>query len=89
MTKKPLNTIASFFVDEQSMLIFTLLYLDGAVREEILGIREELYESQRKAKYWRAKLIKKIHPDYCHHPKANEATSKLNSIYERMIRHAE
>ena len=89
MSARMQNTILSYFADEQSMLIFALLYLDGDIREKILGIREEFYESERKAKYWRAKLTKKIHPDYCHHSKANEATAKLNSIYERMIRHAE
>lgn len=71
------------------MLIFALIFLDGEIREKILGIREDLYESKSKAKYWKARLIKKIHPDNCSHPSANEATAKLNSLYERMIRHAE
>jgi hypothetical protein len=85
--KQTLHSI--YFADEPSMLIFALLFLDGEIREKILGIREELYESKSKAKYWRARLIKKIHPDNCKHQSANEATAKLNSLYERMIRHAE
>lgn len=85
--KQPVHL--SYFIDEPSMLIFALIFLDGEIRENILGIREELYDSKNKAKYWKARLIKKIHPDICNHPSANEATAKLNSLYERMIRHAE
>lgn len=89
MTKNAKKSLNEFFADEQSMLIFAIIYLDKDIRAEILGIREDMYESSAKAKRWRAKIVKKIHPDYCHHAQANEATAKLNSIYERMIRHAE
>ncbi len=89
MRPKKQASYLGYFVDEPSMLIFALLFIDGETREKILGIREELYDSKSKAKYWRARLIKKIHPDNCKHQSANEATAKLNSLYERMIRHAE
>lgn len=85
-TKPPLD---SYFKSNEEKIIFALIYLDGDIRAELLSIREELYESKRKAKYWHARLVKKIHPDYCEHPLADEATAKLNSIYERMTRHAE
>jgi len=82
------STLSGFFANEQLMLIFALIYLDQDLRVEILGINEEMYESAAKAKRWRAKIVKKIHPDYCPHPQASAATAKLNSIYEGMIRHA-
>ena len=79
----------SYFCSDQSKIIFALMYLDGEIRAKLLGINESLYESKRKAKLWRGKLIKKIHPDYCADPLANEATTELNNIYERMIQHAD
>lgn len=89
MTKKDTEKLIEFFRDEESMLIFALLHTDMELRETLLGIREELYESEKKAKKWRQKIIGKIHPDHHSHPKADEAVAKLNSIYERMGYHAE
>ncbi|MDE1181507.1 hypothetical protein [Paraburkholderia sp.] len=87
--KKNTDELIGFFRDEQSMLIFALLYTDMELREKLLDITEELYESEKKAKKWRAKLIKKLHPDHHSHPNATDAVAKLNSIYERMGYHAE
>jgi hypothetical protein len=89
MATKESPPLDTYFHSQDSMLIFALLYLDGDVRAKLLGINEALYESEKKAKNWRAKIVKKIHPDYCKHPRADDATSKLNAIYARMIQHAE
>lgn len=78
-----------FFVSEEAKLIFVLLYVDNEERAKLLGITEEMYESIELAKSWKSKIIKVIHPDRCKHPQANEAMSKVNSIYTRMKKYAE
>ncbi|NEV65442.1 hypothetical protein [Thiorhodococcus minor] len=78
-----------FFVSEEAKLIFVLLYVDNEERAKLLGITEEMYESIELAKSWKSKIIKVIHPDRCKHPQANEAMSKVNSIYARMKKYAE
>lgn len=89
MATKESPSFESYFSTKESMIIFALLYLEGDIRANILGIREDLYESEKKAKNWRGKIVKLIHPDKCKHPRADDATSKLNAIYNRMIQHAE
>lgn len=78
-----------FFVSDEAKLIFILLYVDNEERAKFLGITEEMYESIELAKSWKSKIIKLIHPDRCKHPQANEAMSKVNSIYTRMKKYAE
>ncbi len=80
--------LSAYFADETSMILFTLIYLDGSIRERLLGIDEGLYESRARAKGWRGRLLKKIHPDRCRHPEAARATANLDKIYRRMIKHA-
>lgn len=80
--------LRNYFADEESMLLFALIHLDGEIRMKLLGIDPDLYESEEKAKRWRADLMKKIHPDQCRHPDAAKATAKLNKIYGRMIKNA-
>lgn len=81
--------LRAYFADETSMLLFALIHLDGDIRKKLLGIDPDLYESEEKAKRWRADLMKKIHPDQCRHPAATKATAKLNKIYGRMIKNAD
>jgi len=81
--------IDSYFKSIEAKMIFSLIYLDGPIRAELLQIKEELYESRKKAKGWYSRAVKKIHPDHCNHPLASEATAKLNDIYKRMMEHAE
>ena len=89
MKKKETPPFESYLISETYMIIFALLYLDGDVRATLLGIHEELYESKKKAKNWQSKIIKKVHPDHCNHPRASDATAKLNEIYRRMTSHGE
>lgn len=78
-----------FFTSEEAKLIFVLLYVESEERAKLLGITEEMYESAEAAKLWKSKIVKIIHPDRCKHPQANEAMSKVNSIYARMKKYAE
>ena len=81
--------MTSFFNSEEAKLIFVLLYVESEERAKLLGITEEMYESAEAAKLWKSKIVEKIHPDRCKHPQANEAMSKVNSIYTRMKKYAE
>jgi hypothetical protein len=85
-TQKSNNSLSyiSYFKSEQDELIFYLLELDGEVQLEKLKITKFHYNNKEYAKTWRNKLIHKLHPDVCKHPKALEATAEINRIYERM-----
>ena len=65
--------------------IFYLLELEGELRMQKLGINKSHFTNKKKAKQWRDKISKEIHPDKSDHKKAEEAMAKLNSIYEAMI----
>ncbi|MBU3056887.1 hypothetical protein [Pseudomonas indica] len=78
-----------YFHSKETFLIFVLLYVDGEKRADLLGIKEEMYESKAKAKEWRNSLVKVLHSDRCKHLSADEATAKVNEIYSRMKKHAE
>jgi hypothetical protein len=83
------NELAQYFRDEVSMLIFALLHTEGQLHASLIGLREELFESRRKAAHWRRRILSKIHPDHSKHPHADEAVAKVNAMYERMIRSGE
>jgi hypothetical protein len=89
MPKTEEPTFESYFCNPEAMIIFALLYLEGDIRSKILGIHEPLYESKKKAQGWKRQLVSKLHPDRCKHPQANDALSKLNDIFNRMIQHGE
>ena len=42
--------LSIYFVSEKHKYVFALCYLDKAIRMELLGITEELYEDKEKAK---------------------------------------
>lgn len=86
IAKRP--TLDSYFLSRESKIIFSLIYLDGETRAELLGITEEMYEIRKKADAWKRRIVAKIHPDKCDHPLAGEATAKALDMYKRMIRHA-
>ncbi|OZY85887.1 hypothetical protein CBP51_02290 [Cellvibrio mixtus] len=87
MEKAP--PLDSYFKSKEEKIIFALIYLDGQIRADLLSIKEEMYESKKKGKYWYSRLVKIVHPDHCKHPLASNATAKLNAIYERMSQYAE
>lgn len=77
-------TIDEYFRSEKDKLIFALIYTDKSLRESLLGISEELYLDKEKAKEWRNSISKKIHPDICKIPGADNAIKKLNELYDHM-----
>lgn len=76
--------VENYFTSEVSMLIFALLYLDGSLREMILGITKDMYSSLKMSKKWRNEILNKLHPDKCSHLECGKAVSALNDIYSRM-----
>ncbi|XVN13447.1 hypothetical protein QZH47_17585 [Pseudomonas corrugata] len=80
---------SNYFSSDAAFYIFVLVHLDGRNRAKLLGITSELYESKKKSKEWRNSIIKAVHPDSCKHPEADEATAKLNELYEGMKKNGE
>lgn len=74
-----------FFTSKASEYIFYLLELDGEARLKKLKVTKTHYSNKTKATKWRNDIIKVIHSDKCHHPRADEATSKLTELYKGMI----
>lgn len=75
----------TYFKSVAHKYIFALLYTDAALRKELLGISEELYFDEAKAKEWRNKIVLLIHPDNCSIQGADEANKKLLDLYGRMV----
>ena len=75
-----------FFKDEASKAIFFLLYGEGELRTNTLGITVELYKNQELAKAWYRDMVKLVHPDNCSHPMAAKAFMEVNRIHKRMIK---
>ncbi|WP_444684527.1 hypothetical protein [Alkalicoccus luteus] len=78
--KKEVN----YFKTEVDELIFYLLELDGDSRLDKLGVTSFHYRNRKYANNWRKDLARKLHPDVCKHPKAEEAYKELSKIYEGM-----
>ncbi len=74
-----------YFISKVDEYIFYLLELEGELRMQKLGINKSHFTNKKKAKQWRDKISKEIHPDKSDHEKSEEAMAKLNSIYEAMI----
>ena len=74
-----------YFISKIDEYIFYLLELEGELRMKKLGINKSHFTNKKKAKQWRDKISKEIHPDKSDHEKSEEAMAKLNSIYEAMI----
>ncbi len=74
-----------YFKSKQHRYIFALVELDGENRAKILEITRELYNDKDKAKIWRDKLIKLIHPDNCPIEGSEKAMAKVNELYSRMV----
>ena len=74
-----------YFKSLQHRYIFALVELDGESREKLLKITRELYNDKDKAKSWRDKIVKLIHPDVCTIEGSDKAVAKLNELYSRMV----
>lgn len=78
--------LSIYFSSEEHKYIFALCYLDKAIRMELLGITEELYEDKEMAKGWYHHIAKVIHPDTCKLPDCERAVAKLNELYAGMVK---
>ena len=74
-----------YFTTKASEYIFYLTELDGEARMSKLGITPAYFSSQQKAKTWRGKISKVIHPDVCKHVHASDAMAQLNDLYNQMV----
>jgi hypothetical protein len=74
-----------YFKSEAARIIYALVELDEEYRLKELGIDKSYYGDSDKAKKWRNKLAKIIHPDQCKHPKAALATTQLTQLYKNMV----
>lgn len=74
-----------YFISKQHRYVFALVELDGENRAKLLEITRELYHDKNKAKAWRDRIIKLIHPDVCDIDGAEKAMTKVNELYSRMV----
>lgn len=75
-----------YFKSEVDRIIYALLRLDGEQRLRELGVNKSHTRDLEKAKSWRNKLAKLIHPDVCKHPESVEASTELTNLYEQMTK---
>lgn len=75
-----------YFKGEAEKYIFFLLELQDESRLKKLKVNKMHYANKNIADKWKKDIAKIIHPDLCHHPKAEQAMSELNKLYEEMIR---
>ncbi|GEM_PF-1353642 len=73
-----------YFVSEQHKYIFALSKLEPKFANKIIKNTPELYSDENKARKWRDEMLRKIHPDFCSIEGAEEATAKVNRLYESM-----
>lgn len=81
--------LSIYFASEVHKFVFALCYLDKAIRMELLGITEEMYEDKEKAKEWYRRIAKIIHPDTCKLHDSEKAIAKLNELYAGMVKEDE
>ena len=81
--------LSIYFVSKEHKYVFALCYLDKAIRMELLGINEELYEDKEKAKEWYHRIATIVHPDICKLPNCEKAVAKLNELYAGMVKEDE
>lgn len=76
---------SEYFLSKASEFVFYLVELDGETRMEKLGVTKRHFTNKKIAKTWMRNISKEIHPDKCKLSKAEEAMSKLNSMYKLMV----
>ena len=74
-----------YFSSLANEYIYYLVELDGDARMKKLGIVKTHFTNKKKAKAWRDKISKVIHPDISKHPSATDAMTQLNSMYSTMV----
>lgn len=74
-----------YFKTRTDEIIYALIELKGKQRQEKLNITNFCYNNAQYAKKWRNDILKLIHPDKTRHPKAEEAITLLQELYEGMV----
>lgn len=74
-----------YFKTRTDEIIYALIELKGKQRQEKLNITNFCYNNAQYAKKWRNDILKLIHPDKTKHPKAEEAVTLLQELYEGMV----
>ncbi|MGL4874070.1 MAG: hypothetical protein ACRC30_05405 [Clostridium sp.] len=69
-----------YFKSEADEYIFYILELSGKKRTEKLKVKESFYRNKKEGKKWRNSILKKIHPDICKNPKANDAINEFEQL---------
>lgn len=84
-SRQATQTNEEYFASKANEYIFYLTELDGELRMKKLGITKTHFSNKKRAKTWRDKISKQIHPDVNNHPKSHLAMSKLNEMYTSMV----
>lgn len=74
-----------YFKTRTDEIIYALIELKGKQRQEKLNITKFCYNNAQYAKKWRNDILKLIHPDKTKHPRAEEAMTLLQELYEGMV----
>ncbi|MBD2269507.1 hypothetical protein H6F62_12210 [Anabaena sp. FACHB-1391] len=85
-TEDNVDDSSLYFKSESARIIYALVELDERYRLNELGVDITHYRNAEKAKKWRNKIAKLIHPDYCQHPKATLAMNILTDVFSNMVR---
>lgn len=72
------------FISEQEKYLFCLTRLDGANRQDLLGITRTHYSDPVIAEKWYKKIAQKIHPDKSSDSRAELAFKNLTRMYAEM-----
>lgn len=75
-----------YFKGKAEKYLFYLLELEGEERLKKLGVNKMHYANKERANKWKNNIAKIIHPDNCHHVKAEEAMKVLDKLYEEMVK---
>lgn len=74
-----------FFKSEESKYLFCLTEVDGAKRNKVIGLTDELYEDQEQAKKWYRKVVKIIRPDIKTDERTKKAFNELQKLNTTIV----
>lgn len=74
-----------FFKSEKCKYLFCLTQVDGKRRNEAIGLTDELYDDQDKAKKWYRAIVKTIRPDVNVDDVTKRAFYELKKLYDMLM----
>lgn len=84
--QKPENRAVDGFVSEEEKYLFCLTKLDGANRQDLLGVSRLHYSTPEIADKWYKKIAQRIHPDKTDDNRAKQAFQNLKRMYSEMAK---